>query len=255
MTAVTIQIKGLDALRRQLESFSDRRFGAAVATAMTRTAAAVSQEWRQILNQELDRPTPMIGRSVRVERAEAARLSAGVRINDNPLNGGLSAAQILAPHGFGGDRMVKRFEAALQAQGAMPSGMRAVPGPAARLDSYGNVARQQIVQVLNQLGGQLSPGYQRVISKSAARRLAAAKRAGREFVALPRGHGRLRAGIYERRERGLAAVFYFVSRTQYPRRLSLVEAGRVFVAQRLPVEMKRAVDEHIARLAARGTGR
>lgn len=249
---LTVQVKGIEELKRQLAGFSDRRFSAAISTALTRTVRSIEKEWKAQMARDLDRPTPFMLRATRVHTATAEKLQASVLIGDDSLRGGLSPAQVLAPHQAGGDRMQKKFEAALIAQGAMPAGKRAVPGAAAKLDAYGNVSRQQIVQVINQLGSQFSPGYARVIGKSVAKRIASAKRAGREYVAIPVGSGRLSAGIYERAGRRLRAVFVYVNRTQYDRRLTLVENGQAYAERHLNAEVTRTIQEHIAKLAAKG---
>lgn len=253
MTAVTIQLEGLDALRRQLDSFSDRRFRAAVATTLTRVAGQVRQAWRTELQAELDRPTPLTRNAPISTRADATRLRAEVFLRDRLASGGITPAEYIATQEMGGDRRLRKFEQALVAAGAMPAGSRAVPGRGALLDAFGNVRRQQIVQVLNQLGGgALSVGYRQVIGRTTARRQAAAARSGRQYIALPRGNGTLPAGIYTRAGRELRAVFFFVAAVRYRRRTGLADAAKRVADSRLGAEMKRAVDEHLARLAARG---
>lgn len=61
-----IKIKGLDELRRDLAQFSDRRFRAAVATALTRTAKKVQDEMRDELRTVFDRPTPFTLNAMRM---------------------------------------------------------------------------------------------------------------------------------------------------------------------------------------------
>ena len=160
---------------------------------------------------------------------------------------------VLRPLEVGGTRGQKRFESALIAAGAMPAGSKAVPGPACKIDSFGNPSRQQLVQVLNQLGAQLSPGYQRVIARSAAKRQRSATRSQRVYVAVPRAAKGLKPGVYERvGQRGLLAVFYFVTRVQYARRLDLMTDGVAYINRTLQQQLDRAIRESAGRLAARG---
>ncbi len=249
---ITIKLEGLDALKAQLQGFSDRRFKAAVATALTRTAGIVRQQWRQDLQADIDRPTPLTRNAAISTRADANKLQAEVFLRDQLASGGVAPAEYIGVQERGGDRRLKRFEQALVSSGAMPAGMRAVPGRGARLDGYGNVSRGQIVQVLNQLGGKLSVGYQQVISRNAGKRAASAARAGRQYVAIPQSRNGLPAGIYARTGRGLDGVFFYVSAVRYPRRTKLVDAAKRIGASRLDAEMKRAINEHLARLAAKG---
>lgn len=248
---LTVQITGIDELKRELEDFSDRRFNAAVATALTRAARRLANEWQRDLESTFDRPTPATTRAVEVKMANANNLEAEVRIKDQA--GNASPAGWIAPHERGGSRLVKKFEAALQSAGAMARGAYAVPGPAAKLDAYGNVSRGQIVQVLNQLGGGLSPGYRRVIGATASKRAASAAAKRRKYVAFPTREGRRPAGVYERQASGrLVAVFWFVPRATYQRRLSLIERAQAEGAELLGAELERAIGESAARLAARG---
>ena len=239
-----------------LQGFSARRLGAALATALTRTATAMRPSWQQELQQRLDRPTPGTLAGVRTNRATAARLQAELYLRDQSAKpGAMTPAEWLSPQEQGGGRRVKKFERALMAQGAMPTGAKVVPGKHARLDGYGNVSRGQITQVLNQLGADLSPGYARTISKSATKRLESARRSGRLYVAFPRAVGRIKPGIYQRGGPGgrrLLPVFWFVSAVGYQKRVDLLGAASREAPQVLTREALRALDEHRARILAKG---
>lgn len=246
-------------LRRQLREFSDRRFRSAMATALTRTAVQVGKLWTQQLATRIDRPTPTTLRAVQTKRAENrdANPVAEVRIRTDARGaGGTAPAEWLAPQELGGPRRLKKFEQALQRQGSMPAGWRAVPGPAATRDTYGNVSRSQIIQVVAQLGAQYSPGYARVIGASAQRRAARAARLGRAYVAIPPGNiGKLTPGVYERTPQALRPIFYFVRGTVYQRQLDLVRTAQRDTGGILKREVQRAVAESAARLAQRGPAR
>lgn len=248
---LTVEIKGLDAATKKLtEAFSARRLNAAAATALTRTARAVADDWKRQLGTSLDRPTAATLGAVRVSMATASNPVAEVSISGQGKRA--DPAEWIGPHERGISRKLKKFEQALQSQGAMPRGTFAVPGPAAKLDAYGNVSRAQIVQVIAQLGAKFSPGYQRVISPSASKRAAKALAKGRGYIAITERNGGLAPGVYTREGRQLRAVFYFVGRTSYSKRLDLMEqAGRV-AADRLQNEVARALTESAERLGARG---
>ena len=254
----SIRIEGIEAVRAKLGVFSDRRFNAALATAMTRTARAIDAEWSSQLEQRFERPTRQTVRASVVSRAQADRLQADVAIRDQVASStGRAPVEWLATEERGGGRYIKRFEQALAAQGSLPAGWVTVPGPAAKLDAFGNVSRGQIVQVLAQLGAQLSPGYQRVISASAAKRAAKALATGRQYVAvLPlksagTKEGR-RPGVYVRTKTAFEPVFLYVRRVSYRPRLSLMQRGKAIAEQQLGQEFLRAVQDSAARLAARG---
>lgn len=249
---LTIEVQGLAELHAGLRDFSDRRLDASTATGLTRVTRAVAESWRQQLASRFDRPTPATTRAVVTTMATARKLEAEVRIRDQ--GSGTPPVAWLAPEEFGGGRLVKKFERALQAQGSMPAGSHAVPGPAAKLDAYGNVSRSQIVQVIAQLGAQFSPGYARVISPSAGKRAAKALATGRAYIAITDRRGRLSPGVYERNGRRLSAVFYFVSGAQYRKRTDLIDTAKREAPALLDREIGRAIQESAARLAARRAG-
>ena len=252
---VNINMHGLEKAKQELVArFSDRRLRAAMATAATRTVRELAKGWQQQMQQAFDRPTPATLRSVRTTMATSASLQAEVAVKDVASVGGTAPVEWLRPEETGGARGLKKFEAALQAQGSMPHGWRAVPGPAAKLDGYGNVSRSQIVQVIAQLGAKFSPGYQRVISASAARRAARAVALGRAYVAIvPGSRGtKLRPGVYERKRRALVPVFFYVPAVRYSKRIRLEHEARVRAGPILSRELTRAIEESAARLAARG---
>lgn len=245
-----VEITGLnETVRSIVDTFSENRMRNAMSTALTRTADDVQRAWEAGLASKLDRPTPATLRSVVRTRATGASLQAEVFIKDQ--SSGTAPAEWLAPEERGGQRRLKLFEMALAKTGALPPGTYVVPGPGAKLDGYGNVSRGQIVQVIAQLGAQYSPGYQRVISKTASKRAQKALLTGRAYVAIPQARGNLPAGIYERKARGLVAVFYIVSRAIYRPRTGLVETAQQVAATSLPLHMRRAIEESVARVMSK----
>lgn len=248
---VGIEVTGLDGAMASLSAFSERRLNAAVATALTRTVRKIGDAWQDQLGSVFDRPTRATQNAAFVRPAQASAPVAEAFIRDRAA--GTPPVEWLAPNEFGGARRVKKFEAALVAQGSMPAGMRAVPGPGAVLDSYGNVSRGQIIQVLSQLGAQYSPGYARVISASAEKRAAKALASGRKYIAIPRDHGKLEAGIY-RREGGrqLVPIFYFTRAATYRPRSSLLKQADAIAVREFGAQLRTAIRESAARLSASG---
>jgi len=248
----TIDTADVQRLAAGLAGFSDRRLAAALATGLTRTAVAIRQEWREQVATRFDRPERLTASSPVSTMATAQSLQATVRLAD--LSRGkadIAPAEYIGAHEEGGTRALKKFERALQSKGAMPTGYKAVPGQYAELDGFGNVRRAQIVRVLAQIGDNFSPGYAQVIKRNAAARASAAKRWGRDYVAVPKVRGKLVAGIYQRLGGDLLPVFFFVARVKYERRLTLMADARRLAATRLGTEVGRAVAESLQRLQAR----
>ncbi len=227
---IKIEVTGLKQLQATMKDISTRRMNAIVSTTLTRTAWDVANKWQKSIDSTIENPTPRTQKAVLVKQAKVTELVAEVRLKD--VMRGLAPQAYLAPHEFAGERMLKKFEHALVKAGAMPSGYFVVPGHAAKLDSYGNVTRGQITHVITQLGMDYSPGYQRTISKSAAKRMATATKHGRLYVAVqPADAKRFKVspGIYERQA-----------------------DGKQKIDQVIQAQFSRAFNESMARLAQRG---
>lgn len=255
---IKIKIEGLDELRAGLRDFSERRMKAAVATALTRTAKTVSSGWQEQINTRLDRPNPRTQRATSFTGANAQSLVATVFVKDKS-EGGTAPDQYLKPQITGGGRLLKKFENALVSSGAMPRGYVTVPGQHAKRDAYGNVSRGQLVSVIRQLGEDFSPGYQRVISKSVAKRLASQAKRGRKYVVVRPEEVRkahASAGIYERMPDGSRrAIFLFKPSVSYQKRLDLTgDNAQSKVVAVLRSEIDRAIEESMQRLRSSGRG-
>jgi hypothetical protein len=258
----------IDEVRQRFAEFSDRRFNAAIATALTRTAVHVRNAVQAEMPRVLDRPTPYTLRQLRYVPATADRLAAAVGFNVVNVTdergatiafrdlgpGETPAGKYLTPQIEGGSRRLKRLEVALRAAGALPDGWLTVPGQGARLDAYGNVSRGQVVQVLSQLRIQLVAGSNRNMSGDARKQIAAQRKAGgRFFVVLP-GQGKRQPGIYQREliGRNITPVFIFVRSANYKRRFDFDGLSRRVADATLPQEIDRALSESLSRLRARG---
>lgn len=152
--------KALTALERQQLPY-------AAARALTDTAKLAQAEYRQRLPGIFDRPTPYTMNSSRVVPARKDSLQASVELRDFAAKG-TPAAKYLGPEILGGERNVKRFERALANAGIRPPQGYAVPGRGATLDSYGNMSRGQIGQILSQLNA-MSDRSRNVSAKTTAR--------------------------------------------------------------------------------------
>lgn len=268
---------GQDAVTQALDGFSERRVRAAVATGLTRTAVQVREADVAEMRGAFDRPTDYTLRSLFVSPAKADRLMAEVYVKDNTFSTGTPATKYLLPQVDGGQRHIKRFERALQAAGAMPSGWQSVPAQgsnsAARYDAYGNLSRGQIIQILSQVGVELTAGYNRRIAgpidkrKGAqAKRRRALGRAGGQYVAIPSRKGKLAPGIYLATGRDFGAkvgygrtgalrpVVLFVKATAYRRAFDFEGTSRRVAERTLVPNVQRAIEEQRQRLAAQRSG-
>lgn len=256
----TVDTSDIERLRASFSVFSDRRFNAGLATALTKTAMAVQAAEQAEMSDVFDRPTKFTLGQVFVRRAEAARLEATVGVSDYPYTVGY-----LKPHIFGGARRTKGFEKLLIAGGAMRAGMVAVPGRFARLDTNGNISTGQLRQIFSQLRIEPTQGATSVLPrilttdnaatrKAKSRRIKTAyTRAGGQYIALPDGRGKLLPGIYQARQfaAGRAVprpVMIFVSSAKYEaERFDFFYVGKLAVQRNLNREVNAAMADQMRR--------
>lgn len=206
---------------RGLTAFSDtgkKQVEFATRVALTRTAQLASANLKHEMNDVFRSPTPYTLSSLFVRPATRANLTAEVKLKDFAAKA-TPAATYLAPQIKGGARPMKRFERAMQSIGALPPGHRIVPGAGAKLDSYGNMNRGQIVQILAYFRSFPEAGYKANMTVEGRAKLAygTKKRPGfRYFVGRP---GRAPLGVYQSMRGGgpgaLKPVMVFVRWAQY----------------------------------------
>jgi hypothetical protein len=256
---ITADLRGLKSL---VEGFSQRRYNAVIATALTRTAVTVREETRRAIGQVFDRPTPWAQRSVWMKRAEASNLEASVYLVDRHGDPQDKPYHYLFPQVFAGQRGRKGFESLLNRARVLPDGFVTVPGKGAKLDHYGNQQKGEIVQILSALSAFPTAGSGRGFN--ANRTAASKKRRGSKlrdiFFSSPSlqqqaaNGGRLPWGVWERLPGGrVQCLLFFVRRATYRKKLPLFEIRDRVMARDFQREFNRAYDESAARLRARGT--
>lgn len=251
---LSFSIEGDAQLRKQVESFSERRIAAVIATALTRTAVDIKAGLQAELPRVFDRPTPYTLNSLFVKPARADRLQAETFFKDDRAGSGTPATKYLLPQVQGGSRSVKRFEKALQLAGHMPAGWFIVPGKGARLDAFGNISKGQIIQVLSQLRITLTAGFIRNLpfpSKGNERKvISAIKRAGGRYFVRKPGQDKGQPGVYQREFYGktITPVFIFVRSVNYSQRFDFDGIAKRIADERLPLQLQRAITDHLARV-------
>lgn len=194
----------------------------ATRVALTKTAQLAQEAEVHEMRDVFSRPTPYTLSSVFVRPATSTQLQATVGLKDGATKA-TPASKFLAPQIDGGQRVQKRFERALQAVGAMPTGYRAVPGSAARLDAYGNMDRGQIVQILAYFQAFPEMGYKANMNDKGRSRLGRGSKRQPGFVYfVGRPGNRLPLGIYQRvrfaRGSAIRPVLIFVRSAVYQER-------------------------------------
>ena len=233
MFTISIQ-SNLDQLISKLDGLSSRRINSIVAATLTATAAEVQKEFKTQAASVFDRPKPFTINSTFISRATAQTLSARVGFK-NEASGGRGPGRYLEFEILGGKRTTKAYERLLQSKGFLPSGWVTEPGPAARLDSYGNISSSLLSQILIAIrSGQAdTPTTLRTKAKGKAQKAF--------FIVSPGQYtpqtAHLSPGIYQTNGgRGLLKVMNFISPPSYRLRMDLEKIGQ------------RVVDQHFARL-------
>lgn len=190
----TFKVRGAKTVSAILSNMEKQsRFG--IAKAITKTAKDVERELKREMAAKTDRPTAYFLRSTFVQPATRDKLLARVGIKDQAFSKNrLSSAQMFGHHFEGGGRATKALELHLRRAGLLGAGEFVAPGAGARLDSYGNMSRGQVQQILSQLRIGADPS---AFKSNSRRSRLNAQRAGRIFWA--RGNardGHLKRGAY-----------------------------------------------------------
>jgi hypothetical protein len=185
--------------------------------------------------QDLDRPKPATVRALKVEKASKSNLMAVIRLNER--GEGVPSSDFLKHNITGGRRGMKRSEMMLQAVGILPGGMYTIPGAAAKLDSYGNMSRGQIVSILSYFRsfgvarfgrdtyGRNGGGKGALINSARMNRKRAAS--VNYFVVMP--GERMPPGIWERTKTKAKPVLMFVSPGVHKKLLKMHERAESVV--------------------------
>ncbi len=219
---MTIDVRDAIAQMTATSSAGQKQIQFATRVALTRTAQQAALAEVREMRDVFRNPTPYTLSSVFVQAATKTRLEATVKLKDDSTKA-TPASKFLAAQVRGGQRGQKRFERALQAVGAMPTGYRAVPGAAARLDTYGNMSRGQIVQLLAYFRAFPEMGYKANMNDKGRARLARGTRRQQGYVYfVGRPGDRLPLGIYQRFSFGhgsaIKPVLIFVRSAVYQER-------------------------------------
>ena len=230
-----------DQIKRILDGVAKDQVPFATAKALTGTAQLVKKALITEMSSAFDRPTPYTLRSLFLSPAKKTKLEARVWLKDD-AGKGTPATKYLLPQIEGGGRRHKRFERALAAVGLLPQGMYVMPGEAAKLDAYGNMARGQVVQILSALkAAETYSGH------TANRTERSAKRKGRRlaeyFVGKPSNAG-MPTGIWQRfgfaYGSAVKPVAIFTRQPQYRVRYKFYDIAEQVIRDEFPLQFREA---------------
>lgn len=123
-----------------------------------RMAVVVRKNEISVMKARFDAPTPWTLNSLFLDPATKQRPNARVWFKDKAAKGA-PANSYLQAEVFGGPRAQKGLERAMVSAGYLTTGQYVVPGNGAKMDSYGNMRRSQVVQILSAIKAGKDVGY------------------------------------------------------------------------------------------------
>jgi hypothetical protein len=238
---IKVEIKGLDKTLAHIAGMQ-KQVKFAASKALNTVAFAANAE----IKTEMQRvfkggATPYTLRAFRVDKAARGSLTAIVRLRDDAPEGGTTYTKSLRHLFTGGTRQWKKVEGLLRGMRAIPDGMMAVPGSAARLDRRGNMYLMDLREIFGVL-------------KSSIRNTRIFRHTGRGkreknvgYFVVPLGAAtKLHPGIWKRIETGSSSVvlpmIMYVQRGQWRQFIDLKKIGQQVVDRKWQAEFAKEFD-------------
>lgn len=222
-----IEIKGLKELQASSDDHIARQIPFIAAKSLTMTVKDMQADLKHEMTDSFDRPTPFTLDSTFIKPAKKSNLEATVGFKT--FGGkGTPAGKYLLPQVFGGVRPLKRFEKALQSIGVLPRDHIAVPASGATMDSYGNMSRGQIVQILSYFKAFGEQGYRANMTDKRRKSLSSGVKKSSGISYFVSDGSKFAAGIWARhhfsRGTALKPVLMFVAYPAYEKALDFFYA-------------------------------
>lgn len=198
MAKQSIEITGLDSLKKGLTALQLEHYPTAVRKALNDVVRIVHRGEQQLASAELNHPTPYTLNAFKVRYASKTKLAARVFFQD-PAR--LHDSQhYLYPNVYGTKRGYKPFEGKLYSMGLLRRGQFVVPGKSVKLDSYGNAPRGLYQEIIAWFQGNKGDSAKKNITAKgmAKKRKGTRSKYGYEWLVVKERKGRLIPGIYKR---------------------------------------------------------
>lgn len=217
-------------------------------SALNWTIYNVRDAHRAAMSNVFDRPTAFTLNQSNLVKPATDKSTEATTMLRNDQSSGTAPSRYLRPSVVGGQRAVKPYESALQQLGLMPKGWVSIPGNGAKLDSFGNMQRGQITQILSALGAaEQRAGYSANRTDQSALR----NRKSRDYFVStpslpnPRGvKGRLPFGVYQRTGPGrIVTVLRYRNAHQYDERFDYVGIAARIAQRDFERNLRKAVDQ------------
>lgn len=242
---VNIQIDGLEDVKARLGNLA-KQASYAASRAINTSAYAVNAHLKTDMAATFKGgATPYTLRAFSVTKADKNTLTATVALRTDAPAGGTNYSKALAHLFTGGARKYKKLEGWLRGRKLLPPGLTVAPGAGMPLDSYGNMRRSTLTEMLGVIGTQRT--NLRVFRKTGAGK---AQKAMGYFVVLPGNPRKSHPGIYKRIESGntstVQAMVLYVDPVNYRRFIDLDKLGREVVAKTFQPAFDAELDRALA---------
>lgn len=242
---VSIKITGLKEAQAQLGAQAKQATYAA-SRALTTTAYAINERLRKDMASTFKGgATAYTLRAFSVTKADKATLTSAVALRTDTQGAALAYNKALGHLFTGGPRKYKKLEGWLRGRRLLPAGLTIAPGAGMPVDSYGNMRRAALTEMLGVIGAQLT--NLQVYRRTGAGK---AQKAVGYFVILPGSKGGHHPGIYKRMQTGTSSAItpmvLYVNPANYRKFIDLDKLGREVVAQKF----QPAFDAELARALA-----
>lgn len=227
---VHIKIDGLEQVQAQLGSLG-KQASFAASKALNTSAYAINDRLKRDMASTFQGgATAYSLRAFIVKRADKRTLTAEVALRQDAPAGGTSYAKALSHLFTGGERKYKKLEGWLRGRQLLPTGLTVAPGAGMPLDSYGNMRRATLTEMLGVIGAQRA--NLRVFKRTGAGKT---QKATGYFVVMPGNKAGQHPGIYKRIETGtssaIKAMVLYVDPVSYRKFIDLDKLGREVVAK------------------------
>lgn len=241
----TIQITGLKEAQAMLGAQA-KQAAYAASRAINTTAYAINERLKKDMSSTFKGgATAYTLRAFSVTKADKATLTATVALRTDTQGAALPYNKALGHLFTGGPRKYKKLEGWLRGRRLLPAGLTIAPGAGMPVDSYGNMRRAALTEMLGVIGTQLK--NLQVYRRTGAGK---AQKAVGYFVILPGSKGGHHPGIYKRMQTGTSSAItpmvLYVDPANYRKFIDLDKLGREVVAQKF----QPAFDAELARALA-----
>lgn len=215
----------LKELTKNIEDQYQRQIPFATYLALQNTAEQINKNIRTEIVRIFNNPTKQVIKSVqlqitppRFKKTPLSNMAVKFNIDDTGSGGrNLSIAESLEAEVVGGKRKYKRSETHFKSKGILKSGDMIVAGNA-YLNAHGNISGGKMVQIISGVAGFDESTFRRRTKMNISEKSKSKNKSRSNYFVIKNKHGRLPAGVYERRGTKIIPALLFIKTANYKQR-------------------------------------